>query len=832
MANNPLDELVQTSPNPVAEQPAQGVNAAPNTPGLSSLPPIPEPAVGSSSQPASPVNSPHNPLDELISDAVQTSTPAGSPRSSLPHSSSASPFAPSNAVANTPQSTPAPMPMPDPAEAQPSAGTTHNPLDSLITSQPEPATHKLTPVGTTAPLGLGAVSAATNPLAQKPVINPLDALTQTKPNVGLAMPKVTENHIPVDAPQSKPPSLTEHDIMPASKVMETPKPAFTPMPSPNSGIPLESNPPVASTLKPREATALSQQELEEKAKKLLKDSPAKTKSSKKPWIVGLLTLLVVIGAAGGGLLSYKLYKGDSTDNRSKAGFVGQNACVSPKGIAVPPGQSSANQSGLFNYRPASATVSDATKYYDVSKNEGVSFSVQVTNTTSTPLNDQYHFFAQKVTESPRGTAVNAQSPLDEATLEVNHRNNGDVQETVFNSGNMNFSLGANETKTLTGLWTPNNNECGLYQIDMGVVDFDNAACATDLVVGAGFVRVMGCQNACNTTCSSNDRCTSMNSTYACVRNQVTADWSETTTSYSAVGAGTIACFNSSNNPTKDQHLVRGGKIWSRSFTNNTWTNWSDVTANVSSAGTGVVTSFSSFIGQDGHTQQHIVREGKIWYRKVEGNAWQTAWEEVTSNVDEVGSGQINGFNVYLKDGLYEAQFLVKGGKVYRRDSRDGWSAWEEVTTQFDGVGQGDITCASGISEQTSEVQSFVRGGKVYTHDGDWFEGQCRLASNPSSQTCAPAPTPETLACTSLTKTPAAPKLGDVVTFTCAAAPAPVAKYEFRYAIASGTYVSLTPEAANPNTAKLTLTSSGAYKVECRACEDAAATTCTTWGIAR
>jgi hypothetical protein len=130
------------------------------------------------------------------------------------------------------------------------------------------------------------------------------------------------------------------------------------------------------------------------------------------------------------------------------------------------------------------------------------------------------------------------------------------------------------------------------------------------------------------------------------------------------------------------------------------------------------------------------------------------------------------------------------------------------------------------------MQRLVRGEKLWNYEGDWFAGECRLASNPSSQTCTPAPTPEALACTSLAKSPATPKLGDIVSFTCAATPSPVAKYEFRYTVAGGNYLPLNPEAASPNTAKLTVSSSGAHKVECRACEDAAGTKCTTWGLAK
>jgi hypothetical protein len=348
---------------------------------------------------------------------------------------------------------------------------------------------------------------------------------------------------------------------------------------------------------------------------------------------------------------------------------------------------------------------------------------------------------------------------------------------------------------------------------------------------------VGCQELCGKECSSNATCESINPSYACSRTNQTSEWTNLTANVSNTGSGNLTCFstfdNVENSQTyEQQHMVRGGKVWARNNKSGNWTAWADATSGIVIPGTETITGFSSFITKEGYTQQHVVKGGKVYARNNQGGSWQSTWQDVTVNISTTGSGTITGLNSFLKDNLYQVQFLVRGNEVYRRDSRTGWSEWEKVTHLLSQTGTGNITCYSAQDYQAGEMQRLVRGEKLWNYEGDWFAGECRLASNPSSATCEPAPTPEALACTSLTKAPAAPKLGEVVSFTCAAAPSPVAKYEFRYTIANGNYIPLNPEAASPNTAKLTVTSSGAHKVECRACEDVAGTKCTTWGLAK
>lgn len=314
MANNPLDELVQTSSNPVAGQPGL---ADVGNPSISPVPSSVAPDMPSQSDTVSsstpPTTQADNPLDELISGTASTPVPTNAPSdeaSSLP-----SPLPPldvskaekSVLAAST---TTSPSTMSAAAQAQPSVASLDNPLDSLIThesteKQPEP--------------DAGLQSTVDQQDKEKPLSSSLDAFAQ--PVISPPPPAaaaVTENPLPqVDKPATLS-GLPEHDIaaMPLPTTPDNTSAALAPAPS-DAPSP-EIKPATVATIDADQASTLSKKELEEKAKKLLKDSPPKSKGNKKPWILGLLTLLLVVGAAGGGLFAFKLINPETTDQRSRA----------------------------------------------------------------------------------------------------------------------------------------------------------------------------------------------------------------------------------------------------------------------------------------------------------------------------------------------------------------------------------------------------------------------------------------------------------------------------------------------------------------------------------
>lgn len=109
---------------------------------------------------------------------------------------------------------------------------------------------------------------------------------------------------------------------------------------------------------------------------------------------------------------------------------------------------------------------------------------------------------------------------------------------------------------------------------------------------------------------------------------------------------------------------------------------------------------------------------------------------------------------------------------------------------------------------------------------------CTPYENPEPQgVCTKVITfqPETLACTGISYTPAAPQLGDDVTITCGnASTFGATRYEFGYRVANSGWSSVEPVASSSNiSVPFTVSTSGKYDVRCRACNN---TTCTSWDI--
>ena len=108
---------------------------------------------------------------------------------------------------------------------------------------------------------------------------------------------------------------------------------------------------------------------------------------------------------------------------------------------------------------------------------------------------------------------------------------------------------------------------------------------------------------------------------------------------------------------------------------------------------------------------------------------------------------------------------------------------------------------------------------------------------PPEQPPPPPPPPPGLTCTSLNGSTLTPDIGQSLTLTCKApAATTVDHFEFRYKIGSGAFIDLPAGTAQTGsggfigTSQLTVATTGNYEAQCRVCQDAAGTACTSWGM--
>lgn len=136
-----------------------------------------------------------------------------------------------------------------------------------------------------------------------------------------------------------------------------------------------------------------------------------------------------------------------------------------------------------------------------------------------------------------------------------------------------------------------------------------------------------------------------------------------------------------------------------------------------SAGLSSVNSFSPALYPDGKLRQFLVKNGRL-YRRIEPQ-WDV-WENISplfNGTNQVGIGEITAYDVEVyQDGLYR-MFLTRGGQVYRitQLAGGGWSAWENVDAAFAGTGTAPITSFTAALYPVDSLlrQFLVRGGRVY-----------------------------------------------------------------------------------------------------------------------
>jgi hypothetical protein len=347
-------------------------------------------------------------------------------------------------------------------------GSGGQPLTTTVVAGPESTPHQPTGavVGSQAGKSLKPLVASPQPLT-----NPLPALSNTKP-------------MPSPQPVANLPS-----IPPSGKALPQLGGPSGPQPTPEERMKLEVE--AKKMVKELDKAGVG--------KKVAKPGSG---SNKGKMVGGGLAALLILVVGGGMYIGMQYLKSPgSQEDRSKAGGTAPYECESPNGL-VHTARSQWNESGNLGFKPASSDPGDAGEYYDVSAGETVEFHVGYKNEGDETINDYWWFDAFKVTQSPDGTAVSEDSPLDEATLFETHlnenkdRNNdgfGDDQEHRFGPLQENYSLAPGEEKTFIARWTPTQEDCGLYQIDFSVGEMkDIEGCYPQ---AAGFIRVSNCEEA-------------------------------------------------------------------------------------------------------------------------------------------------------------------------------------------------------------------------------------------------------------------------------------------------------------------------------------------------
>ena len=283
--------------------------------------------------------------------------------------------------------------------------------------------------------------------------------------------------------------------------------------------------------------------------------------------------------------------------------------------------------------------------------------------------------------------------------------------------------------------------------------------------------IMGNELTCNSICTNNNQCSSVNQNWYCASQYNFQNWANNSTQFASIqyqqgtqlltDSGKITDLNVflQNDGKLVQHLVKSGKIYTRANTpGQGWDQyWTDVTSNVSSVGCnlytdcgGAITGFNSIMHTDGSMVQHLLRStntsSKLFTREFK-TTW-TSWVEATSSISGVGgsnAGLITSFtSTYHRDGFI-IQNLVRGGKVYERRNHNGWSSWQNVTSNFDACtssttnncGKNSILSFERATNQNNtDIMYLIRNNnEVYSQTSVPQNKRCRLINNPFSNTC-------------------------------------------------------------------------------------------------
>lgn len=191
---------------------------------------------------------------------------------------------------------------------------------------------------------------------------------------------------------------------------------------------------------------------------------------------------------------------------------------------------------------------------------------------------------------------------------------------------------------------------------------------------------------------------------------------------------------------------------------------------------------------------------------------------------EVDSNDVGLYSDY-PGALEKANSLCESGKGKINFGTGSFICREGVKGEGDVVYSGGACTALNGKKYSGSLGCFCGTVQVDTGSGHTsYKSNCGCDKEEKTTTTtvnpSPSPSPSpVMACTGLTQAPAAPKVGDKVTFTCAGTVTPSSAgtltYKFRYSINSGATTSLTNK--TPTTAELTIAACGEYKVECQTC---------------
>lgn len=222
-------------------------------------------------------------------------------------------------------------------------------------------------------------------------------------------------------------------------------------------------------------------------------NPPQRKSNKGKIIGALAVLLLVIGGA---VSAYFLTQ-DSQDIRNQAVYY-DNGEALESGLSVTLA-GKPDQSHESYYKPASADVNDASRYYDQGAGQAVEFTMPVRhergkNNIDGPITDRFKLQAYRIDKAiinGQEVTIDENSAYSESQIYDIHKQNdftGTVQSLRHDSDWQSFTVQPDEQKMISGYWKPGSNDCGMYQIDMLI-----ESGVRDKVLAVGMIRIKNCK---------------------------------------------------------------------------------------------------------------------------------------------------------------------------------------------------------------------------------------------------------------------------------------------------------------------------------------------------
>jgi hypothetical protein len=184
--------------------------------------------------------------------------------------------------------------------------------------------------------------------------------------------------------------------------------------------------------------------------------------------------------------------------------IGQLGCLSGQKISVVgparvfSGSMNSPKQGEIFSKTASSSVADASRYFDVNKNEKVRIGIGVRNNGKSVVNDSYSYSVFKVEQAPKGSVVGANSPICDTQLTKLEAQNDITLTNKVTKSNNRYTLKPSETKLLTAEWASTKSDCGLYQVNISAETFNDETIKTcpstkpnSNIITSAFIRVAG-----------------------------------------------------------------------------------------------------------------------------------------------------------------------------------------------------------------------------------------------------------------------------------------------------------------------------------------------------